>query len=63
MRDHPVFSSDAKRTAAFLRTLSSSTHERRRLFWSGDRLEWLISRGFHEWLAGEIQSDRVAFPG
>jgi glutathione S-transferase len=63
MRLHPVFYGDTKRTAAFLKTLSSSTHERRRLFWSGDRLEWLLSRGFHGWLGGEIQSDRVAFPG
>lgn len=62
MREHPVFAADRKRTAAFLKTLSSSTHERRRLFWSGDRMEWLLSRGFHEWFAGEIVADRVAFP-
>jgi glutathione S-transferase len=62
MRGHPVFAADRKRTAAFLKTLTSSTHERRRLFWSGDRLEWLLARGFHGWLAGEIATDRVAYP-
>jgi glutathione S-transferase len=62
MRGHPVFAGDRKRTAAFLKTLSSSTHERRRLFWSGDRLEWLLARGFHSWLVDEIQSDRVVYP-
>ncbi len=49
-REHPVFSADRRRTAAFLKTLASSTHELRRLFWSGDRLEWRLSRGIHGWL-------------
>jgi glutathione S-transferase len=62
MREHPVFAADRKRTAVFLKTLSSGTHERRRLFWSGDRIEWLLSRGFHDWFAKEVAADRVAFP-
>jgi glutathione S-transferase len=62
MREHPVFAADRKRTAAFLKTLSSGTHERTRLFWSGDRMEWLVARGFHRWLAAEIDADRAAFP-
>jgi glutathione S-transferase len=62
MRDHPVFAADRKRTAAFLKTLSSSTHERTRLFWSGDRIEWLLSRGFHKWLSAEIDAGRAIFP-
>lgn len=63
MRDHAVFANDRRRTAAFLKTLANSNHERRRLFWSGDRLEWLLARGFYEWFAGEIAAQRVAFPG
>jgi glutathione S-transferase len=62
IRGHPVFAADAKRTAAFMKTLSSSTHERTRLFWSGDRMEWLMSRGFHRWLTGEIEAGRAVFP-
>lgn len=62
MRSHPVFAADAKRTAAFLKTLKHSSHERRRLFWSGDRLEWLLARGFHGWLLREIEAGRAAFP-
>jgi len=62
MRAHPVFVADAKRTAAFLKTLKSSSHERRRLFWCGERLEWLLSRGFHRWLFAEIEAGRAAFP-
>jgi glutathione S-transferase len=63
IRAHPIFVGDAKRTAAFLKDLKHLTHERRRLFWSGDRAEWLLSRGFHRWLIGEIDADRAAFPG
>ena len=62
MRSHPVFAADAKRTGAFLKTLKQSSHERRRLFWSGDRIEWLLARGFHHWLLGEIEAGRAVFP-
>jgi glutathione S-transferase len=62
MRAHPVFAKDRRRTAAFVKTLSSDKHELRRLFWSGDRLEWLFAHGFHDWFAKEIEADRVAFP-
>jgi glutathione S-transferase len=61
-REHPVFAHDRQRTANFLKTLATSNHERRRLFWSGDRLEWLLSQGFHDWLANEIRENRVTFP-
>lgn len=63
MRAHPVFAADAQRTAAFLKEQRHLTHERRRIFWSGERLEWLIARGFHQWFMGEIEGGRVAFPG
>jgi glutathione S-transferase len=62
MREYPVFANDRRRTAKFLKTLSSSNHERRRLFWSGERLEWLLANGFHDWLLGEIRADRATFP-
>jgi len=63
MRAHPVFVHDRKRTASFLKALASAnTYERRRIFWSGERIEWLFSRGFHDWFANEIAADRVAFP-
>lgn len=62
MREHPVFAHDRQRTAQFLKDLPNSNHERRKLFWSGDRLEWLMSRGFHNWLHQEIVAGRAVFP-
>jgi glutathione S-transferase len=62
MRAHPVFDADRRRAAAFLRTLSSATHERREIFWSGERMEWLLSRGFGAWFVEEIAAGRAKFP-
>src|SRR5215471_4854056 len=63
IRHHRVFVEDARRTASFLNEGKHLSHERRRLFWSGDRMEWLISRGFHRWFLAEIEAGRAAFPG
>ncbi|HTE42214.1 MAG TPA: glutathione S-transferase family protein [Steroidobacteraceae bacterium] len=62
MREHPVFTVDRKRTADFIKTLSNRDHERQRIFWSGDRIEWLMSRGFHRWFKAEIETGRTTFP-
>jgi glutathione S-transferase len=62
MKAHPVFAGDARRTAAFLKTLSSRSFERRKLFYSGARAEWLLARGFHGWLMAEIAAGRAVFP-
>jgi glutathione S-transferase len=62
MRAHPVFEADLRRTAAFVKDLANRNHERRKLFWRGDRIEWLFSRGFHKWFAQEIEAGRTVFP-
>jgi glutathione S-transferase len=62
VRKHPVFVNDTQRTIAFLREHKHTTHERRKLFWCGDRIEWLMSRGFHKWFVGEIEAGRAVFP-
>jgi glutathione S-transferase len=63
IRTHPVFVTDARKTGEFLKGGHHLIHERKRLFWSGDRIEWLMMRGFHKWLFNEIESGRAAFPG
>jgi len=44
-----------------LKDLKHLTHERKRLFWSGDRLEWMLSRGFDRWFMAEIDAGRATF--
>lgn len=61
MRAHPVFASDAKRTAAFLKAQPAASPRRRPIFWSGDRIEWLLARGFQDWFMTEIKARLVKF--
>jgi len=62
VRRHPVFVVDRRRTSAYLKTFSSANHERHRIFWSGERIEWLFSRGYHRWFLDEIEAGRAIFP-
>ena len=63
MRREPVCLNDAKRTADFMRTIpTNSSFEREKIFWRGDRIEWLLARGYHDWFMGEIKAGRVLWP-
>lgn len=37
--------------------------ERRKIFWRGDRIEWILARGYHAWFMREIEEGRVLWPG
>jgi glutathione S-transferase len=64
LRSIPVFAADVERAKAFSGVfVESSAHERRKIFWRGDRIEWLLARGFHRWLIREIEEGRVLWPG
>lgn len=63
LRTMDVFRGDLERTRGFLAAFVPGAHERRKIFWRGDRIEWLLARGFHRWLEQEIAEDRVLFPG
>jgi hypothetical protein len=41
---------------------TNSDFERRKLFWRGDRIEWLLARGFHDWFFAEIKAGRTLWP-
>ena len=63
MRHDPIFVADLRRTADFMKTISTTSNfERRKIFWRGDRIEWLLARGFHDWFLGEIKAERVLWP-
>ena len=63
MRTLPICAADLRRTRDYLVNLKDRDFERRRIFWRGDRIEWLLARGFHAWFFDEIRQDRVAWPG
>lgn len=64
LRAVPHFAADVARARRFVVDfLSGNAHERRKIFWRGDRIEWMLSRGHHRWFMNEIESDRVLWPG
>jgi glutathione S-transferase len=63
MRRDKLFLEDARRTADFMKTIgTTSEFEREKIFWRGDRVEWLLARGFHDWFFGEIKAGRAIWP-
>lgn len=69
LRAQPAMAEDLERTKAFLAQLvehkdaRQEPYERTKIFWRGDRLEWILAHGFHGWLGKEIESQRAVWPG
>ena len=63
MRALPVCAADLRRARDFVVALKDTDFERRRIFWRGDRIEWMLAHGFHDWFFKEIQEKRVSWPG
>lgn len=62
MREAKLFKMDAARTAAFIQSMTDETHEREKIAWRGDRIEWMLARGYADWFFGEINDGRVIWP-
>jgi len=52
---------DLDRTQAFLREGGVPARPER-IMWRGDRIEWILARGFHEWFFEQVRRGRVAWP-
>lgn len=63
MRALPICNADLERTRAYLAQGAALDVERKKIFWRGDRIEWIVARGFHKWFMREIEEDRVIWPG
>ena len=63
MRALPICAADLRRARDFVANLKDRDVERARIFWRGDRIEWLLAHGFHDWFFGEIEAQRVLWPG
>lgn len=62
MESLPIGRDDVKRLKVFFANIQAQRFERRKIFWRGDRVEWLLAAGQHEWLAQEIPEGRVQWP-
>jgi glutathione S-transferase len=63
MRSLPICAADLKRTRDFMADMGGDGLEKKKIFWRGDRVEWILARGFHDWFFNEIQAHRVLWPG
>ncbi len=63
MRTSDIGAADIARTKEFLSDIAGRNLETERIFWRGDRIEWLLARGYHQWFMGEIEAGRVIWPG
>jgi glutathione S-transferase len=62
LRETDVCRADLARTQAFLRAAGATLMRPSRIVWRGDRIEWMLARGFHDWLCKQIRQGRVAWP-
>lgn len=58
-----ICKADLARTRDYIQTVDDQDIERVKIFWRGDRIEWMLARGFHGWFMREIEEDRVTWPG
>jgi glutathione S-transferase len=63
MRAIEVCRADLERARAYLADIGARNLERRKIFWRGDRIEWVLARGYHDWFTREIEEDRLIWPG
>jgi hypothetical protein len=63
VRAMELFARDLERTKRYLSNPAALDIERRKIFWRGDRIEWLLASGFHRWFMREIEEGRVLWPG
>ncbi len=65
MRLHDVVREDLEyvmRTAVEKFMAGGSPYEGEKIVWRGDRIEWLLAHGFHEWFFSEVTSGRAVVP-
>lgn len=65
MRSLPVVRADlahVKRSLVEKFSTGPSPYEAVRIVWRGDRIEWLLAHGFHDWLRSELLAGRAVVP-
>ena len=63
MREIAICGADLDRARTYVASIGDRNLERNKIFWRGDRIEWVLARGYHDWFMGEIEAGRVMWPG
>jgi glutathione S-transferase len=62
LRASPVCRGDLQRAHAWVEHNATRGAVADRVVWRGDRIEWLLANGFHDWFLSEIRAERVGWP-
>ena len=62
MRQLEICTTDLSRLKAWFSTINERPLEKEKIAWRGDRIEWLLARGFHDWFYSQIEKDKVIWP-
>jgi glutathione S-transferase len=60
MRTLLICAPDSQRARDYVAHMKDRDLEKKRIFWRGDRIEWILLRGFHPWFFKEINEGPVA---
>jgi len=62
MRQQAICQTDLDKIKSWFSTINERPLERHKIAWRGDRLEWLLAKGFHQWFYKQIEQDKVIWP-
>ena len=62
MRTLEFCQADLARIKVWIATISERPLEKNKIAWRGDRLEWLMAKGFHQWFYTQIEQEKVIWP-
>ncbi len=65
MRELPCVREDlenVKRSMLEKFASGASPYEAEKIVWRGDRIEWLLANGFHDWFRSELMANRAVVP-
>ncbi len=63
LRGMPACRADLERARAFMADLDKQNFEREKIFWRGDRIEWMLAGGNYKSFMAEIEAGRTIWPG
>lgn len=62
LRTNKLFFASMKRARDYLSNIEAQDLERDKIFWRGERIEWVLASGFEHWFVEEIKADRTTWP-
>ena len=62
LRKNKLFLASMKRARDYLSNIDANNLERDKIFWRGERIEWVLASGFENWFVEEIKAERTTWP-